>query len=153
MRIKNTLLATSVFLVLAWHTDLLAYNFGPPPGANGVFGSTNTCFTGCHNSSPVNSGTGTLSITGLPSTWTPGQTYALSITIQQTGRQIYGFQLSAVSDTSPPQQAGTLTAGSTRVRVICGRSSGSDVEVPCTTAGAIQFAQHANAQLATSTYS
>src|SRR6185295_1417820 len=153
MRIKKTLLALSVFLVLAWHTDLLAYNFGPPPGVNGLFGST-TCFTGCHTSStPVNSGPGSLTISGLPATWTPGQTYALSITIQQAGRQIYGFQLSAVSDASPPQQAGTLTAGNTRVRVICGRSSGSDVEVPCTTAGAIQFAQHANAQLATSTYS
>ncbi|PYS35783.1 MAG: hypothetical protein DMG14_26195, partial [Acidobacteria bacterium] len=60
---------------------------------------------------------------------------------------------SAVGDASN-QQAGTLAPGSARVQVICGRGTAatSTQLVPCTTAGAIQYAEHNNAQIVTSTY-
>jgi len=153
MQIKHTFLFT-LLLGLAWTGYLFAYILGPDPGMNGVFGAAQSCaIAGCHTGNPENDGVGSVNITGLPSDgWTPGQTYALTVTIQRTGAHLFGFELSAVADATN-QQAGTLTAGSARVRVICGRGSApGNVEVNCNTAGAIQYAQHSNAQTVTSSY-
>src|SRR5262245_23125333 len=113
MQVKHTFLFT-FFLAIAWTGYLFAYVTGPDPAMNGVFGSNQTCaVSGCHTGNPVNQpgANGGVSIAGLPSSgWTPGQTYPLTVTITRTGQRVFGFQLSAVSD-STNQQAGTLTAG------------------------------------------
>jgi hypothetical protein len=151
MQIKHTFLFTLI-LGLAWTGYLFAYILGPDPAMNGIFGSTCT-LSGCHTGNPENDGVGSVNITGLPSDgWTPGQVYPLMVTIQRTGARLFGFELSAVADTTN-QQAGTLTAGSSRVRVICGRGTApGDVQINCSTAGAIQYAEHSNAQVVTSSY-
>ena len=150
MQIKHTFLFTLI-LGFAWTGYLFAYILGPDPAANGVFGDTQACATaGCHTGASVNAAGGSVTVSGLPATWVPGQTYPLSVTIARTGQRIFGFQLSAVSD-SANTQAGTLTGGNSRVQIICGDSRSR--QVSCTTAGAIQFAQHSNAQVVTSTYS
>src|SRR5438093_4642671 len=120
---------------------------------NGVFGATTNCTTGCHNTFAVNSGNGGVTVTGLPASWVPGQTYPLTVAVQPaTGSGRYGFQLSAVIDSSnPPQQAGNHAKVNNAVQVVCGPSSGS-VSVPginCNTSGAIQFAEHTNANTTT----
>ena len=155
MQIKHTFLFLFV-AGLVWTGCLFAYITGPDPAMNGIFGTGQTCNTaGCHTGNPVNAAGGSVTIDGLPTStgWTPGQTYPLSITVQRTGSRVFGFQLSAVGDASN-QQAGTLAPGSARVQVICGRGTAatSTQLVPCTTAGAIQYAEHNNAQIVTSTY-
>ena len=152
MQIKHTFLLTFI-LGLVWTGLLFAYNLGPDPAVNGIFGAGQTCATaGCHTGNTVNHSSVTLALNGLPATWTPGQTYPLSVTIQRTGSPVSGFQLSAVVDATN-QQAGTLTAGHARVQVICGRGTPPTTQqVNCNTAGAIQYAQHSNAQVVTSTY-
>src|SRR5437762_11875407 len=155
MKIKHSFLLTLI-LGLAWTGYLFAYVLGPDPAMNGIFGSGQTCATsGCHTGNPVNAAGGSVTISGLPTGtgWTPGQTYPLSVTIQRSGQRIFGFQLSAVFD-STNQQAGTLTAGNGRVQIICGRGTAAtaDQQVSCATAGAIQYAEHSNAQLQSSTY-
>ncbi|MBI4472992.1 MAG: hypothetical protein HY646_10015 [Acidobacteria bacterium] len=150
MQIKHTFLFTLV-LGLVWTGYLFAYILGPDPASNGVFGNALACATaGCHTGASPNSSGGSVTLSGLPSTWTPGQTYSLSVTIARTGQRVFGFQLSAVTD-STSQQAGTLAAGNSRVQVVCGDSRGRQVN--CSTTGAVQFAEHVNAQLVTSTYS
>src|SRR5215468_7566403 len=156
MQIKHTFLFTFV-LAIAWTGYLFAYVTGPDPAMNGVFGSGQTCnVSGCHTGHPVNAPGGSLSISGLPtdSGWTPGQTYPLTITITRTGQRVFGFQLSAVSDATN-QQAGTLTPGNARGKIICGGGtvSRSTVQVSCSTAGAIQYAEHVDARVVTNTYS
>src|SRR5215831_20537997 len=147
MQIKHTYLFTFI-LGLAWTGYLFAYVNGPDPAMNGIFGSGQTCASGCHTGNPVNAAGGSVTIDGLPTStgWTPGQTYPLTITIQRPGQRLFGFQLSAVADSSN-QQAGTLAPGSARVQVICGRGTAatSSQMVPCTTSGAIQYAEHNNA--------
>src|SRR4051812_40134543 len=106
-----------------WTSSAFGYILGPDPGVNGVFGANLNCTTGCHNSFPVNSGTGSVTITGLPGSWTPSQTYPLTITVQRTGSVRFGFQLSAVVD-STNKQAGTLTRVNQAVQVICGAPGG-----------------------------
>jgi hypothetical protein len=155
MQIKHSFLLTLI-LGLAWTGYLFGYVLGPEPAMNGIFSSSQTCATaGCHTGNPVNAAGGSLTISGLPTStgWTPGQIYPLTITIARTGQRLFGFQLSAVADATN-QQAGTLAAGNGRVQIICGRgtSSQSTQQVSCTTAGAIQYAEHSNAQVATSTY-
>jgi hypothetical protein len=150
MQIKHTFLFTFV-LGLVWTGYLFAYVLGPDPGQNGVFGNATTCATsGCHTGAPLNAPGGSVTLSGLPPEgWLPGQTYPLTVTIQRAGQRLFGFQLSAVTD-SGNQQAGTLVAGS-RVAIVCGNSQNR--QVTCSTPGAIQFAQHSNAQVVTSTYS
>src|SRR5262245_31513794 len=97
MQIKHTFLLTLV-LGLVWTGFLFAYNLGPDPAMNGIVTGQTCAVAGCHTGNPINSGANVLNIQGLPATWTPSQTYALSITIQRTGSLKTGFQLSAVAD-------------------------------------------------------
>jgi hypothetical protein len=142
MKIKHTFLFTFI-LGLIWTMYAFAYSTGPDPGENGLFGQD--CTT-CHSSFPVNSGSLAVTLTGVPATWTAGQTYALTVTVPKpTGSRDYGFQLSAVSD-STSQQAGSLARGS-NVQVICGNGAGTPVYpgMSCSSSGAIQFAEHISA--------
>lgn len=68
--------------------------------------------TGCHNSFTTNSGTGSVKITAPTLTnwaYTPGQTYAITVTVTQANLKLYGFALEAL--TGSGANAGTLTAG------------------------------------------
>lgn len=149
MQIKHTFLFTLI-LGLAWAGYLFGFILGPDPGVNGVFGESRTCaMSGCHTSFPVNAAGGSVNITGLPtdSGWVPGQTYPLTITVQRAGQRVFGFQLSAVAD-GTNQQAGTLAAVNQAVQIKCGVG---DRQVNCGTAGAVQYAEHTNANT-TSTF-
>jgi len=150
MKIKHTFLFT-MLLGLGWASFLFAYQNGPAAtgagGVNGVFGPTETCNqVGCHVGNALNAAGGTLALDGLPSQWTAGTTYPLTVTIQKPGALIYGFQLSAVFD-SNTQQAGTLTKGKT---------SGTDASrISIVTSTGLQFAEHNstnNALAATTTF-
>ena len=130
MRIKHTFICTFM-LGLAWCGYLFGLSVGPDPASNGIFGDALACATsGCHGGNPVNFTGGSITISGLPTSWVPDQTYPLTITVQRSGQSKFGFQLSAVADATN-QQAGTLTAGASNVQVI--------------TAGGIQYAEHRNA--------
>lgn len=130
MQIKHTFLFTLI-LGIGWCGYLFAYALGPDPASNGIFGDARACSTsGCHVGNPVNLTGGSVTLTGLPGAWTPGQTYPLTVMVQRTGQVRFGFQLSAVVDATN-QQAGTLTGGSSNVMVISG--------------GGIQYAEHRNA--------
>jgi hypothetical protein len=148
MRVRHSLLL--VFVIGCLSTgNLFGYILGPDPGVNGVFGASLNCTTGCHNSFPVNSGTGGVTITGLPTSWTPGQTYPLTVSVQAATSptsRVYGFQLSSVVD-STGKQAGTLAKVNATVQVICGAPGVEGVYpgINCAAAGAIQFAEHTNA--------
>jgi hypothetical protein len=142
MQIKHTFFFTLI-LGLLWTVYAFAYSTGPDPGENGLFGQD--C-TSCHSSFRVNSGSGTISLTGLPASWTAGQIYALTVTVPKpSGSRIYGFQLSAVAD-STNKQAGSLARGP-NVQIVCGNGAGTPVYpgMNCGSSGAIQFAEHISA--------
>jgi hypothetical protein len=141
-------------LGFVWMGYCFGYILGPDPAMNGVFGAGQTCNTaGCHTGSPLNAAGGSLTLSGLPAEWTPGQMYPLTVTIQRTNAKVYGFQLSAVADATN-QQAGTLASGGPGVQIMCGRGTAAQSTqiVSCSTAGAIQYAEHANAIVVRTTY-
>jgi len=96
-------LATTMRLVASHE-----YAEGAPPGFSGGF-KEDSCHA-CHFHEEVNAAPGRVTIEGVPATFTPGQHYTLTLTLQRTGMKLAGFQLAArfIDDGA---QAGTLAAG------------------------------------------
>ena len=79
----------SIILSVFFTGSFLWSNSSNPP--SGYHGESNNCAT-CHTGN-LNTGDGSISISGLPSTYTPGQTYDLALTVLGTNSRGYGFQL------------------------------------------------------------
>jgi uncharacterized protein (TIGR03437 family) len=78
---------------------------GPPAALTGAPGEFNC--TVCHSEFPVNTGGGAVTITGLPTSYTPGQEVNVTVTVTFAGRTRFGFQVTALDDSG--RQAGTFT--------------------------------------------
>ena len=79
-----------IFLLFTLGNTLLANSSNPP---SGYHGESLNC-TSCHGGNSVNSGDGGISLSGLPTSYVPGQTYNLALTVSGTHARGYGFQLS-----------------------------------------------------------
>ncbi|MCB2201020.1 T9SS type A sorting domain-containing protein [bacterium] len=101
--IKQTVL-TSILLFTLTATSV-AFSDGPWTGNNGTPPIQRNC-TACHNSFEVNSGTGSLSW-NVPETYQPGETYTLTIGLEDPDASRWGFQFSSMYDEI--EQAGELT--------------------------------------------
>jgi len=84
---------------------------GPPLGFTGAPGE-GTC-TGCHYTFPLNSGAGKVEITGLPASYTPGQIYAVTVTVTHPTARAWGFELTALDSNETSSTVGTLTVSNT----------------------------------------
>ncbi len=104
----------SFFLVCCSGGILLAFSEGPPPGTTGdsFFGEPSCNQQGCHTGNPVNAPGGSLTISGVPAQYTPGNTYTITVTISRTGQMRWGFEL-AVRSATTKAQAGTIVATDT----------------------------------------
>ena len=81
-----------------------AFSSGPPAGYTGAPGEVDC--TACHTSFEVNSGEGSVSISGLPDAYIPGQQVALTVTVDHSDGFLYGFQVTAIDETG--KEAGDL---------------------------------------------
>jgi hypothetical protein len=112
MIISNKLLKLAVFALAVsayvgfglWNKRVHAFSSGPPAGVSGAPGEGNC--TACHNSFELNSGPGSVSIGGLPGSYSPLQEVIVSVTTNHPDGFLYGFQLTAIDGTGT--QAGTL---------------------------------------------
>ena len=78
---------------------------GPSASHTGAPGEAN-CVS-CHVDFPVNSGTGSVTLAGVPANYLPNQQVSLTVTTSQADAVIYGFQLTAVD--SEGKRIGTYT--------------------------------------------
>ncbi len=78
---------------------------GPSPSHTNAPDEDNC--TECHVDFPVNSGTGSVRITGLPLSYLPGQQVPITVTTSQEDGVVYGFQLTSIDSTG--RAAGTWT--------------------------------------------
>jgi len=78
---------------------------GPATSHTNAPGESNC--TECHTSFPVNSGTGSVSISGLPANYLPNQQIPVTVTVSQSDAVIYGFQLTAID--AQGKNVGTYT--------------------------------------------
>jgi uncharacterized protein (TIGR03437 family) len=98
---------------------------GPPLGRTGAPSELTCNAGGCHNSFATNSGPGTLTMTGLPASYTAGQEYTLTVTVTQSSRGAFGFEATALDASN--NRAGTIattTAAASRTQVQTNSSNG-----------------------------
>lgn len=108
-------LAFAFLLFSAW-CGLTALNpNNPPTGRTGAPGETTCGASGCHTGGSF---TGTVTVTGLPDTVAPDQTYMLTLTHTSNATRA-GFQLTCLDSLNV--KAGTLT-GATGVGVATGNN-------------------------------
>jgi hypothetical protein len=82
-------------LALALPSLALANSSGPINGVTGAPGE-GTCVQ-CHNTFPLNSGTGSLTVSGIGATYTPGQAYTIDVTLADPDARRWGFELTALN--------------------------------------------------------
>lgn len=116
---KNKLL--SIAVILFWATIVYAFSSGPPPSNTAAPGENNC--TQCHGGSP-NTGGGNATLMGLPQQgYVPGTRYNLTVTISQTGRSRWGFQLTALTEAGA--SAGTFETADANTQRISGNIGGN----------------------------
>jgi hypothetical protein len=120
---------TAAALILLPHPGRFYAN-GPPPAHTGGFGEP-TC-QACHADNSLNDTAGSLSITGIPAVFVPGDTFRVTVVLRRAGLRRAGFELSARF--SDGRQAGafravdtttTVTAGAAGVRYVHHTRAGS----------------------------
>ncbi len=112
----------AVFCVAAFNNMAVSYPDGPPTNRCGLYGTQPTC-TACHSASGTNNATAAISIAGNPTSYTPGQVYA--ITVAGTGGLSYGFELACVRSTGGAN-AGTF-ASATGTEMANGTVTGNSI--------------------------
>lgn len=104
----RTITIFTIFLTLVAFTFLTenetAYsNYSQPPSFNsGAPGQSSCNSGGCHVSFEVNSGDGSVTINfngGFSAEYEPGETYSMSVAIEQAGASRFGFQMVAYDGT------------------------------------------------------
>jgi Reeler domain len=92
-----------VYIIFGLLTTLVLFqsgvNYSGQPD-QGLTGATGAYCTNCHTSNPINTGGGSVSVTGLPTNgYVPNQTYPISITITHgtANRRKWGFSMAAVN--------------------------------------------------------
>lgn len=89
------------------NTRVRANSGGPPASRTGAPSEQTCALSGCHTSFALNSGSGSLTLSGLPATYLAGQDVVLTVTLTQAGALAFGFQVTALDDQG--RSAGTLT--------------------------------------------
>ncbi len=127
---------------------IYAYSSGPDPLLSGAPGDSPTgCIaSGCHTGTPNSQAGGSVVIKASGgSTYVPGQTQTITVTVTDATEKRFGFQLSARVDSSPKTQpAGLLLAGSDGfTQVIC-IDGGPAPATGCTSksGGPLQWIEH-----------
>src|SRR6056300_1615808 len=103
-----------LFFLGSWTSisTLWGYSSNPP---NGYHGESQNC-SSCHSGN-LNTGNGSISLTGLPENYNPGQTYDLALTVLGTNSRGYGFQLTPKANGST---SGNLVAVSSGMAIESG---------------------------------
>lgn len=98
----------------------LAFKEGPYPNVTGGFGEQ-SCHL-CHLDNPINAPGGSVELSGTPSTYVAGQTYAITIRVSREDVRRAGFEISArfASGRQKGRQAGSWRVLDARAQLIPG---------------------------------
>jgi len=97
-----------------------AFKEGPYPNVTGGFGEQ-SCHL-CHLDNPVNAPGGAVTLEGVPSSFSSGQTYSIKVTVNRDGMRRGGFEIAArfASGKQKGKQAGVWKPLDARVQLIPG---------------------------------
>ena len=107
-------------LTICLSLGVSAFKEGPYPNVTGGFGEQ-TCRL-CHLDNPLNAPGGELALEGVPSSFVPGETYPITVTIRREGLRRGGFEIAArfASGRQKGRQAGSWRLVDTRSQLIPG---------------------------------
>lgn len=105
-----TLLAGAILMLTAG--SALAFSSNPPNGRTGAPGET-TC-TACHNTFPLNSGSGEITLAGFPAEYNPGEEYDVTVTLADPDASRWGFSLTVLDGANDSAGEITVTDGGTQ---------------------------------------
>jgi hypothetical protein len=108
-----------------------AFKEGPYPNVTGGFGEP-SCRV-CHLDNPLNASGGRLALTGVPTSYTAGAAYPITVTLTRAGLRRGGFEIAArfASGNHKGRQAGAWRPIDARVQLI-----------PSQVDAALTFVQH-----------
>ncbi len=114
------ILAPCAVFVIALPLAVSAFKEGPYPNVTGGFGEQ-TCHL-CHIDNPINAPGGTLTLDGVPTSFTPAQTYPITVTISRQGLRRGGFEIAArfAGGKQKGRQAGSWRLLDARAQLIPG---------------------------------
>ena len=97
-----------------------AFKEGPYPNVTGGFGEQ-SCHL-CHLDNPVNAPGGSVTLDGIPPSFSAGQTYSITVTVSRDGMRRGGFEIAArfASGKHKGKQAGVWKPLDARVQLIPG---------------------------------
>lgn len=119
----RNLLAVPALATLLAASPSAGYLDGPPDARAGNPPLFEDC-TGCHSSFPLNSGDGSLDISGAPAAYVPDSIYTFLVTISDPGQMRWGFELTVQDEAF--DQAGFLSRLDNSVRVDIGAGPAPD---------------------------
>ncbi len=116
----NRIVIPSVLFLLGLPLAASAFKEGPYPNVTGGFGEQ-SCHL-CHLDNPVNARGGSLLLEGVPATFRPEETYAITVTINREGMRRGGFEIAArfASGKLKGKQAGDWKLTDSRAQFIPG---------------------------------
>jgi len=114
------ILAPCAVFVIALPMAVSAFKEGPYPNVTGGFGEQ-TCHL-CHIDNPINAPGGTLTLDGVPASFTPDQSYPITVTISRQGLRRGGFEIAArfAGGKQKGRQAGSWRLRDARAQLIPG---------------------------------
>jgi hypothetical protein len=117
--------------------SLVAFREGPLPNMTGGFGEPN-CHS-CHFGNDLNDPGGRLTLAGVPTAYTPGRTYEITVGLKRKELVRGGFELAAryASGERHGQQAGTWRIEGPRLQTVASKSGPELVFVQHTTEGTV----------------
>lgn len=94
---KTWIVLTSLALIMSLSVGLaMAYSSAPPNARTNAPGEGNC--TGCHSSFPLNSGLGTLAVSGVGGSYEAGQMYDLEVSLDDPDASRWGFELTIIGE-------------------------------------------------------
>lgn len=94
--VLSALLATAV-AVTNLPATLLNSASAPPERASAPYNNFANC-SQCHNDGIVNSGSGSVSISGVPAEYVPDTTYPITVSVAQGGQSRWGYSLTVLDE-------------------------------------------------------
>lgn len=140
---KHSRLTRQIHRLLLWSLlaacPAAARSFGPALRLTGAPGDNPLACTQCHNSSPLNSGKGSVRVVFPGASYQPGMTYRMRVELRDPDQQRWGFQLTARLASDPANSAaGDLIPPGDLTRAVCGNGAAK----PCTSNNQIQLIMH-----------
>jgi large repetitive protein len=121
-RLKSIKLVILSAIIFSWATIVFAFSFGPPASNTGAPGEFNC--SSCHIGSAINTGGGSVAITGLPQSYEPGKQYNVTVTVSKSDRSRWGFQITALRDDNNSAAGTFRVTDSNRTQLTTGSVSG-----------------------------